>query len=40
MTSFQSSKRTGSMDVELVDGRLQIKSEAVIVFEGQLTIEA
>jgi predicted PhzF superfamily epimerase YddE/YHI9 len=40
MTSFQSSKRTGSMDVELVDGRLQIKSQAVIVFEGQLTIEA
>lgn len=39
MKSFQSSKRTGSMDVELVDGKLQIKSQAVIVFEGQLTIE-
>jgi hypothetical protein len=28
------------MDVELVDGKLQIKSQAVIVFEGQLTVEA
>ena len=40
MKSFQSSKRTGSMDVELIDGKLQIKSQAVIVFEGELTIEA
>ena len=40
MKSFQSSRRTGSMDVELVDGKLQIKSQAVIVFEGQLTVEA
>jgi PhzF family phenazine biosynthesis protein len=39
MRSFQSSKRTGFMDVELVDGKTQIKSQAVIVFEGQLTIE-
>ena len=39
MKSFQSSKRTGSMHVELVDAKLQIKSQAVIVFEGQLTIE-
>ena len=38
MKSFQSSKRTGFMNVELVDGKLLIKSQAVIVFEGQLTI--
>ena len=40
LKSFQSSRRTGFMDVELVDGKLQIKSQAVIVFEGQLTVEA
>jgi predicted PhzF superfamily epimerase YddE/YHI9 len=40
MKSFQSSRRTGSMDVELIDGKLQIKSRAVIVFEGQLMIAA
>jgi PhzF family phenazine biosynthesis protein len=40
MRSFQSSKRTGFMDVELIDGKLQIKGQAVIVFEGQLTIQA
>jgi PhzF family phenazine biosynthesis protein len=38
MKSFQSSKRTGFMEVELIDGKLLIKGEAVIVFEGQLTI--
>jgi len=38
MKSFQSSKRTGFMDVELVDGKLQIQGQAVIVFEGRLTI--
>jgi PhzF family phenazine biosynthesis protein len=38
MKSFQSSKRTGFMNVELVDGKLLIESQAVIVFEGQLTI--
>ena len=37
MKSFQSSKRTGFMEVELIDGRLRIKGQAVIVFEGQLT---
>jgi len=40
LKSFQSSRRTGFMDVELVNGKLQIKSQAVIVFEGQLTVEA
>jgi PhzF family phenazine biosynthesis protein len=40
MKSFQSSKRTGFMDVELVDGKLLIQSQAVIVFEGRLTIWA
>ncbi len=38
MRSFQASKRTGSMEVELKDGYLQILSQAVIVFEGRLTI--
>jgi len=36
MNSFQSSKRTGSMEVELVDGSLLIRGHAVIVFEGRL----
>lgn len=40
MKSFQSSKRTGFMNVELVDGKLRIESQAVIVFEGRLTIQA
>jgi predicted PhzF superfamily epimerase YddE/YHI9 len=40
MKSFQSSKRTGFMDVELIDGKLQIQGQAIIVFEGQLTVEA
>ncbi len=36
MKSFQSSKRTGFMDVELADDRVFIRGEAVIVFEGRL----
>ncbi len=36
MKSFQSSKRTGFMDVELVNDKLLIEAQAVIVFEGQL----
>ena len=40
MKSFQSSKRTGFMTVELVDSKLLIQSQAVIVFEGELTIQA
>lgn len=37
MKSFQSSERTGAMDVELLgENKLLIKSEAVIVFEGHL----
>jgi PhzF family phenazine biosynthesis protein len=39
MRSFQSSVRSGYMEVELVsDTRLLIKSNAVIVFEGKLII--
>jgi predicted PhzF superfamily epimerase YddE/YHI9 len=40
MKSFQSSKRTGFMDVELVADKLRIRAPAVIVFEGRLAIEA
>ena len=40
MKSVQSSKRTGFMDVELVAGKLRIRAQAVIVFEGRLTIQA
>jgi PhzF family phenazine biosynthesis protein len=40
MKSFQSSKRTGFMEVELVADKLRIRSQAVIVFAGELTIEA
>ena len=40
MKSFQSSKRTGFMEVELVNGKLQIQGQAVIVLEGRLTIPA
>lgn len=36
MKSFQSSVRTGFMDVELTGQELLIKGHAVIVFEGQL----
>ena len=36
--SFQSSKRTGHMEVELVDGRLIIRSQATIVLDGELRI--
>lgn len=39
MKSFQASKRTGHMEVELVGGKLRIQAQAIIVFEGQLTIE-
>jgi PhzF family phenazine biosynthesis protein len=39
MKSFQASKRTGHMEVELVAGKLRIQAQAIIVFEGQLTIE-
>jgi predicted PhzF superfamily epimerase YddE/YHI9 len=38
MSSFQSSKRTGFMEVELKGGKLQIQGQAVIVFEGRLAI--
>jgi PhzF family phenazine biosynthesis protein len=40
MKSFQSSKRTGFMEVELVADKLRIQGQAIIVFEGRLTIQA
>jgi PhzF family phenazine biosynthesis protein len=38
MRSFQASKRTGFMEVELKEGKLKINGQAVIVFEGRLAI--
>jgi PhzF family phenazine biosynthesis protein len=38
MRSFQASKRTGFMEVELKEGKLLIQGQAVIVFEGQLAL--
>jgi PhzF family phenazine biosynthesis protein len=38
MRSFQASKRTGFMEVELKEGKLLIQGQAVIVFEGWLAI--
>lgn len=38
MRSFQASKRTGFMEVQLEEGKLKIKGQAVIVFEGRLAI--
>jgi PhzF family phenazine biosynthesis protein len=40
MRSFQSSSRTGCMEVELVDDKLRIKSQAVTIFDGHLTVDA
>lgn len=37
MKSFQSSRRSGFMDVELMENHLLISSQAVIVFEGCLS---
>jgi predicted PhzF superfamily epimerase YddE/YHI9 len=38
MRSFQASQRSGFMDVELVDGRVLISSQAVIILEGQISV--
>ena len=38
MKSFQASRRTGFMGVELIDGQLRIQGQAVIVLEGQIII--
>ena len=35
MKSFQSSKRTGFMEVELVGGLLNIRSQAIVVLKGE-----
>lgn len=39
MKSFQSSERSGFMEVELLENTVKIKSKAVIVFEGHLSYE-
>lgn len=38
MKSFQSSRRSGFMDLELVDEQLRISSQAVIVLEGEMYV--
>jgi PhzF family phenazine biosynthesis protein len=38
MKSFQASERSGFMDVELVDEHVLISSQAVIVFEGEISL--
>ena len=38
MMSFQSSSRSGFMEVALIDGQVRISSQAVIVFDGQLAL--
>ena len=38
MRSYQSSSRTGSMEVELLDGKVLIRSQAVIVFKGEISL--
>jgi PhzF family phenazine biosynthesis protein len=38
MRSFQASKRTGFMDVELKGDKVKIQGQAVIVFEGRLAV--
>lgn len=38
MRSFQSSKRSGFMEVELLGGQLRITSQAIVVFEGKLLV--
>jgi len=38
MRSYQSSKRSGSMDVELESDRLVIRSQAIVVFEGSMVV--
>ena len=38
MKSFQSSRRSGFMDVELIDGKLLITSQAIIILEGKISL--
>lgn len=38
MTSFQASQRSGFMDVELIDGKVLISSQAVIFFQGEISV--
>jgi PhzF family phenazine biosynthesis protein len=39
MKSYQSSKRSGSMDVDLEADRLVIRSQAIVVFEGRMVVQ-
>jgi PhzF family phenazine biosynthesis protein len=38
MRAFQASKRSGFMDVELVDGKVLISSQAVIIYQGEISV--
>ncbi|MCB1034213.1 MAG: PhzF family phenazine biosynthesis isomerase [Acidobacteria bacterium] len=38
MRSYQSSKRSGFMEVELVDDQVVIRSQAIIVLEGMMSV--
>jgi PhzF family phenazine biosynthesis protein len=38
MKAFQASQRSGFMDVELVDGKVLISSQAVIIFQGEISV--
>jgi PhzF family phenazine biosynthesis protein len=38
LKSFQSSQRTGFMEVEVVEGKVRIQGQAVIVLEGELAL--
>jgi predicted PhzF superfamily epimerase YddE/YHI9 len=38
MRSYQSSKRSGFMEVELKDGQLVIRSQAIVVVEGTMFV--
>jgi len=40
MRTFQSSSRTGEMEVELIDGKVRIMAEAVVLLEGQMSLDA
>lgn len=39
MRAFQSSSRTGEMSVELIDGKVRIKAEAVVILDGQMSLD-
>ena len=39
MQAFQSSSRTGEMEVELIDDKVRISAEAVVILEGQMSLD-